>query len=106
MGGIKGSSPGTVSSVRPAREFGALARKAGVSGAVVEGETAERSEVGEVVQVQPGELINCIEVPCRFNIVGSTAGGGCFCSMNVPRHDSISSSSSGVAERRPKGDLP
>ena len=58
MGGTKGSAPGTVSSVRPAREFGALARKAGVSGTVVEGESCDRSDVGDAVQVHPG--LTCI----------------------------------------------
>lgn len=32
MGAMKGSAPGTASSVRPALAFGALARKGGVSG--------------------------------------------------------------------------
>ena len=55
MDGINGSAPGTVSSVSPAREFGALARNDGVSGTVVDGERAERRLVGDAVQVHPGE---------------------------------------------------
>lgn len=58
MGGMKGSAPGTVSSVRPAREFGALARNWGVSGIVVEGDKAERRDVGEAVHVHPGECVS------------------------------------------------
>lgn len=34
IGGMKGSAPGTVSSVRPTREFGALATWEGVVGIV------------------------------------------------------------------------
>jgi hypothetical protein len=99
---MNGSAPGTVSSVSPAREFGALARKDGVSDIVVEGERTERIEVGEAVHVQPGECVSWIESTLRFNIAGS--GGDCFfCSMAVPRHDSISSSFMGEAPRCPNG---
>lgn len=103
MGGINGSAPGTVSSVSPALEFGALARKDGVSGIVVEGERAERREVGDAVQVHPGLCVRAMESTFRFSMAGSAVGGCCFCSMTVPRHDSISSSFIGEAPRWPKG---
>ena len=102
---MNGSAPGTVSSVSPTREFGALARKDGVSGIVVEGERTERIEVGEAVQVQPGECVSWIESTLRFSIAGSE-GGCCFCSITVPRHDSISSSFMGDAPRCPNGVRP
>jgi len=56
IGGMKGSAPGTVSSVSPARAFGALARNEGVS--LRAGDKGDRSDVGEAVHVQPGELCN------------------------------------------------
>lgn len=53
---IKGSAPGTVSSVRPIREFGALARKDGESGYWEAGDTTVWIEVGDAAHVQPGGL--------------------------------------------------
>ena len=44
----KGSAPGNASSVRPALEFGALARKDGVSGKTA-GHISVRAEEGEAV---------------------------------------------------------
>lgn len=99
---MKGSAPGTVSSVRPAREFGALARNDGVSGTPIGGDRPERRDVHGSFHVHTGECVSWIEEILRFSIAGS-GGGACFWSMAVPRHDSISSSSRGVAERWPNG---
>jgi hypothetical protein len=52
----KGSAPGTVSSVRPIREFGALARKDGESGYWEAGDITVWIEVGDAAHVQPGGL--------------------------------------------------
>jgi hypothetical protein len=52
----KGSAPGIVSSVRPMREFGALARKEGESGYWEVGDITVWIEVGDAAHVQPGGL--------------------------------------------------
>ena len=51
---MKGSAPGTVSSVSPGRELGALATNAGAS-VTAEGGRTDRNDAGEAVQVHPGD---------------------------------------------------
>ena len=72
---MNGSAPGIASSVRPAREFGALARKEGVPGITAE---IVRIEVGEAVHVHPGECIRAIGVTSRVEGIGSKDGIRCF----------------------------
>jgi len=73
----KGSAPGTVSSVRPTREFGALARKEGESQYSETGDITVCIEVGEAAHVQPGGLPS---VSGRTSGLSPTrcAGGGLF----------------------------
>jgi hypothetical protein len=67
MGVTKGSAPGRASSVRPALEFGALARNDGVSGiTLAEGDSTEPTEVGEAVHVHAGECASAIEFSSRI----------------------------------------
>jgi hypothetical protein len=54
MGGMKGSAPGMVSSVRPARELGARAMEEGDSGSMIEGDETWRAVGGGVVHMTPG----------------------------------------------------
>jgi len=104
----KGSAPGTVSSVSPAREFGAFATKSGVWG------RAERGELREGclpcdggVHVQLGECLRAIEsmLGPRGVCGDDTPTIGRFCSR-VFRHDSISSSLIGVTPPSRKGAFP
>ena len=66
MGATNGSAPGLLSSVRPAREFGALATYDGVSGGMSgNGVGCDTIEGGcEVFHTQAGlgEFITCKEV--------------------------------------------
>ena len=95
------------SSVKPALEFGALARKGGVSGiTLAEGDNTVRTEVGEAVHVHPGECASAIEFASCIGGVRCPGDMGFFWSSIVPRHESISSSLMGDTPRRPKGELP
>jgi hypothetical protein len=98
IGGTKGSAPGTVSSVRPALEFGALARKEGVSGSIVaEWEITGCTVEGGGAHIHPG-------VSASPTVFTSCMTGGwveygtcCLCSETVPRQEAISSSLIGDA---------
>jgi len=98
MGGMKASAPGTVSSVRPALEFGALARKEGVSETINAGwDTAGRTAEAGGGHIHPGVCAS----PTVF--ASCTSGGWveygtcCLCSETVPRQEAISSSLIGDA---------
>jgi len=73
----KGSAPGTVSSVRPIREFGALARKDGESGYWEAGDITVWIEVGDAAHVQPGGLPSVRGRISGFS-TARKAGGGLF----------------------------
>jgi len=93
--GINGTAPGTVSSVRPALELGALATKSGW-GIIAAGGCWIGTEFH--VQGPEGEGLSAMESMLRpRGVWGDVAPrvGLCFCS----RHDSISSSFMGVTPR-------
>lgn len=101
FGGVmNGSAPGMVSSVRPARAFGALATTEWNSDSLAD---IVLIDVGEAAHVQAGEYIGS-EV---IGFISSRFGGvlGSF-SRSLFRHDSISSSFIGDAPRCPKGACP
>ena len=98
IGGMKGTAPGTVSSVRPALAFGALARKDGVSGTIdaelgVAGCTAEV----EVGHIHPGVCASPTVFASCVTDGWVEYGTACFCSELVPRQEAISSSLIGDA---------
>jgi hypothetical protein len=73
----KGSAPGTVSSVRPIREFGALARKEGEPGNSGDEDITVWIEVGEAAHIQPGGSPSMIELISGLS-GARRAGGGLF----------------------------
>ena len=101
--GINGTAPGTVSSVSPTLEFGALAMKSGC-GIIAAG----GCWIGEVFHVQglEGDCLRAMESMLSPRGVWGVVAprvGLCFCSL----HDSISSSLIGVTPRWSRnGDLP
>lgn len=100
---IKGSAPGTDSSVRPIREFGALASNEGEPGYSEAGDISAWTDVGEAAHVQSGGLPSVNDLTSGRSAARS-AGGGLFCSTVFRRQLSISESSIGLAPRLQKGD--
>ena len=92
---MKATAPGTVSSVRPARALGALARKEVLLGIIAGG--GECTFVGDAVHVQSGDVASPIEPPPLCLAPRDVDGMGCF--RSVFRHDSISSSFIGETPR-------
>lgn len=93
-GAMKGSAPGTASSVRPTRAFGAWAR---TWWSVICAETV-RMEEGDAVHVHPGEF-RWMALTSRIGGWWLRGGMVSFCSWPVWRHDAISSSFMGDAPR-------
>lgn len=106
--GMNASAPGIVSSVKPILEFGAFAMKAGGGGGMLEGEVIECKVPGDPAHTQGGEFFRAIEsMLAPRGVCGDLESGiGLCCFGSVTRHDSISSSSIGVAPRFRKGALP
>lgn len=75
---MKGSAPGTASSVRPAREFGAFARNEGESGNWEEGDITVWIEVGEASHIQLGGLPSVIGRSSGLGGARCAGGGGLF----------------------------